>query len=88
MPIGAYEPRWFMRYVHMNPEEAVAAFPRVACPRDVPIHWGTFKLTDEAMTNRRSARVPHGRGRLAVQRVSPARAWRDAHSLDKDSGGW
>ncbi|MDQ3696410.1 MAG: MBL fold metallo-hydrolase [Gemmatimonadota bacterium] len=77
VPVGAYEPRWFMRAVHMNPEEAVAAYQELSAaghrsiatgiispPRAppvsedvaarhrtvmVPIHWGTFKLTDEPM---------------------------------------
>ena len=55
MPIGAYEPRWFMRPVHMDADEAVAAFARIAAAGDghapvmVGMHWGTFKLTDEAL---------------------------------------
>lgn len=53
IPIGAYEPRWFMRPVHMDPDEAVQAYADLtrcdgACAF-VPIHWGTFKLTDEAL---------------------------------------
>jgi L-ascorbate metabolism protein UlaG (beta-lactamase superfamily) len=52
LPIGAYEPRWFMGSVHMNPEDAVAAYGAIAssaerAPACVPIHWGTFRLTDE-----------------------------------------
>jgi len=64
LPVGAYEPRWFMRTMHMNPEEAVRAaiaihegatdagggdFAPPPFPAFVPIHWGTFKLTDEPM---------------------------------------
>lgn len=59
LPIGAYEPRWFMRYVHMNPEEAVEAFAALNARVMVPIHWGTFKLTDEAMDE------PPARARVA-----------------------
>ena len=51
LPIGAYEPRWFMRAVHMNPEDAVAAYRALvngpATPPCFAIHWGTFRLTDE-----------------------------------------
>ena len=54
MPIGAYEPRWFMHPVHMDPDEAVTAFRALhshhgMSPRAtmVGVHWGTFRLTDE-----------------------------------------
>ncbi len=52
LPIGAYEPRWFMESVHMNPEDAVSAYAALARdgappPPCLTIHWGTFRLTDE-----------------------------------------
>ena len=49
LPIGAYEPRWFMKSAHMNPEEAVQTFLDVRARTFVPMHWGTFRLTDEDM---------------------------------------
>ena len=60
LPIGAYEPRWFMQRVHMNPEDAIEAYRALSSGARsnvgggrgavLPIHWGTFRLTDEAMT--------------------------------------
>ncbi|MBS4169126.1 MBL fold metallo-hydrolase [Parachlamydia sp. AcF125] len=47
LPIGAYEPRWFMRYGHMNPEESVQAFKDLGEPFTIGIHFGTFQLSDE-----------------------------------------
>lgn len=56
LPIGAYEPRWFMQPVHMNPEDAVSAYCALSTGNAraseclfIPSHWGTFRLTDEPL---------------------------------------
>lgn len=48
-PIGAYEPRWFMKENHMDPAEALEAARDLLAKVFVPIHWGTFDLSDEPL---------------------------------------
>lgn len=48
IPIGAYEPRWFMKPMHTNPAEAVAIHQDVKSAQSIAIHWGTFPLTAES----------------------------------------
>ena len=57
IPIGAYEPRNFMRYNHVNVEEAVRMKEAVRAKFGVPIHWGTFPLTEEPVLEPREKLV-------------------------------
>jgi N-acyl-phosphatidylethanolamine-hydrolysing phospholipase D len=73
LPIGAYEPRWFMRPVHLDPDEAVTAFRALHDHHGmsrhaafVAVHWGTFRLTDEPILDPpRRAKDAWGREGLA-----------------------
>jgi L-ascorbate metabolism protein UlaG (beta-lactamase superfamily) len=49
LPIGAYEPRWFMKDIHMNPAEAVQAHLDLVARRSIAMHFGTFQLTPEGI---------------------------------------
>jgi N-acyl-phosphatidylethanolamine-hydrolysing phospholipase D len=70
LPIGAYEPRWFMKTSHMNPKEAVRAYRDLGGTGGfIGMHWGTFRLTDEAVLE------PPARTRSA---------WADAGLSDDD----
>ncbi|HEY5219487.1 MAG TPA: MBL fold metallo-hydrolase [Gemmatimonadaceae bacterium] len=82
LPVGAYEPRWFMGGVHMNPDDAMMAYndlrsaqPAAPPPAMLPIHWGTFRLTDEPM-DEPPART---RARWAEARLSSELLWLPTH---------
>ncbi|MFD6415231.1 MBL fold metallo-hydrolase [Streptomyces sp. NPDC060194] len=75
MPIGAYEPRWWLKDVHTNPEEAVRATEDLGARRMAPMHWATFLLSAEPVMEplhrvreawRRSGRPPEDLWDLAV----------------------
>lgn len=64
LPIGAYDPRWFMAPVHVAPEEAVQIHRDIGARHSVAMHWGTFVLTDEPMDEppRRLHQALHDQG--------------------------
>ena len=53
IPIGAYSPRWFMKNQHVDPVEAVQIALDLQAPKSFGMHWGTFILTDEPITEPR-----------------------------------
>jgi L-ascorbate metabolism protein UlaG (beta-lactamase superfamily) len=79
LPIGAYEPRWFMQAQHMNPQDAVRAYQDVGAAQALGHHWGTFRLTNEAVDEPlrelaaalRKAQVPPERFRA----LRPGEVW-------------
>jgi L-ascorbate metabolism protein UlaG (beta-lactamase superfamily) len=64
LPIGAYDPEWFMASQHVSPEEALQAFLDVKANYFVPMHYGAFKLSDdtpaEALARLEAARIKQG----------------------------
>ena len=68
LPIGSYKPAWFMERQHMNPEQAIRAFEAVGARRWIPMHWGTFQLTDEP---------------IAEPAEWLLRAWAERHGADE-----
>jgi L-ascorbate metabolism protein UlaG (beta-lactamase superfamily) len=69
LPIGAYEPRWFMKDIHMDPGEAVQAHLDLAARQSIAMHFGTFQLTPEAIDEpvRELAKALRARGLAAEQ---------------------
>ncbi len=77
LPIGAYDPRWFMSPVHMNPDEAVRAHEILEPAVSIGIHHGTFQLTDEPQYEPRERLQ-----RLAEEKHINFRVLRNGESLE------
>lgn len=76
LPLGAYEPRWFMGPQHMAPEESVQAFLDLGAQLFLGMHWGTFDLTDEPLEHGAFELLP----RIVAEReLDPARLHVLAH---------
>ena len=71
IPMGAYEPRWFMKYAHMNPDEMLQAHCDLGHPYTIPSHYDVFKLTDEA----------HGQAKIELERAMQNQAIGDKIKL-------
>jgi L-ascorbate metabolism protein UlaG (beta-lactamase superfamily) len=71
LPIGAYEPRWFMQPIHMNPAEAVQAHLDLEAAESIGMHFGTFQLTIEGI----DAPVRALEEARRARNDSPARFW-------------
>ena len=69
LPVGAYEPRDFMRQNHVDPDEAVRIFERLRPTRALGMHWGTFQLTFEPIDEPRRRLA----AALRARRIAPGR---------------
>ena len=79
MPIGAYEPRWFMKGQHQNPDEAVQGHKLIQAKTSLGHHWGTFQLTNEAieapLDALEAAKSEHGLRNDEFVALRPGEAW-------------
>ena len=80
LPIGAYEPRWFMQAQHMNPADAVAALDLLGATQALGHHWGTFRLTDEGIAQPAdaldAAMDQAGQPRARFLALRPGQVWK------------
>ena len=82
LPIGAYEPRWFMQPQHMNPQEAVRVFKDCGAEQALGHHWGTFRLTNEGveqpLRDLDAALAAEGAPAARFRALRPGEAWEAA----------
>ncbi|MCE8039576.1 twin-arginine translocation signal domain-containing protein [Halomonas sp. MCCC 1A11062] len=91
LPIGAYEPRWFMQSQHQNPEEAVQGMMLCGARNAIGHHWGSFQLTDEAVEQpRQDLHAALSRAAISQERfraLLPGDAWEVPADRLRDSLG-
>ncbi|QNA85270.1 MBL fold metallo-hydrolase [Sphingomonas sp. So64.6b] len=79
LPIGAYDPRWFMKDQHVDPAEAVQIMLDCGAPEALGLHWGTFALTDEPWSEPKedlaAALQQHGLPVSAFTALEPGDVW-------------
>lgn len=82
LPIGAYEPRWFMKGQHQNPDEAVQGHKLIEAETSIGHHWGTFRLTNEGIESPlralEEAIIEHGISPKEFITLRPGEAWGEA----------
>jgi L-ascorbate metabolism protein UlaG (beta-lactamase superfamily) len=87
LPIGAYEPRWFMRSVHMNPAEAVQAHLDLQSARSIGMHFGTFQLTTEGIDEPLAALEDARRARNVSELQFRTLGFGESMRIDDGEGG-
>lgn len=79
LPVGAYEPRWFMAAQHQNPDEAVQGFRIAGASWGIGHHWGTFHLTNEGREDPpaalATALAAQGVGAERFRALAPGQVW-------------
>jgi N-acyl-phosphatidylethanolamine-hydrolysing phospholipase D len=66
IPVGCYEPRWFMKTQHVNEEEAVQVHKDIGSKLTMGVHWGTFRLCDDPI-DAPLDNLPKAREKLGVK---------------------
>ena len=87
IPIGAYQPRWFMEHIHLSPKQAVQAHQDVQSEHSFAMHFGTFPLADDGMFEAKNDLQHHLRADPLLQQKFQIPMEGDRHILTMDTIG-